>query len=588
MLQQQTKDFNSVRSVELAEKATIRALLNSYLREIGITDPRVEKSAEAYSLPGQGEMFVVNLPSIGKTILGAMTYYSLIGQHTYGAAFHEIIAPGSLPSIDSHGIIGLLLEEMSQRQASDQREAHLTIMKARIENSIGKMSRYIEHYFSSREAQADKRLDFIRSEQSLYYGHPFHPYPKCSEGFADGDLETYSPEMGASFQLHYMAIRKEYISEDWLDGAAQALPSHAAAYAENQFDGNLREFALIPMHPWQANYVMQLPEVQAMMDQSAMIDLGLLGPAVYPTSSVRTVWEPVGGYGYKLPLHVRITNLVRENTPEQLQRTLDAAKVIHRIKNDLNTDYFQILSETGSSSVRFATHSEDWSSSFAVLYRPITVPQASTFVMASLLESYPGEEEPKLIQVIRQSNQGRLPDLLHWLDKYLKISMLPLLRILAGKGISFEAHLQNSLLSMKNGLPDCWYVRDLEGVSIDRIKAAEAGWIHTLISDQSPVLYEESEAWHRTKYYYFVNHLGSLIHTLAVYRQEGEEHCWSVVRQLLEQEKTRAGARLLAYIDDLLLLDYLPAKANFTSCFLSRGETPWYVHIPNPIKGEHS
>ncbi len=168
----------------------------------------------------------------------------------------------------------------------------------------------------------------------------------------------------------------------------------------------------------------------------------------------------------------------------------------------------------------------------------------------------------------------------------MHISMLPLLRILAGKGISFEAHLQNSLLTLKNGLPDCYYVRDLEGVSIDRHKAAEAGWIPTLIEDHSPVLYEEAKAWMRTKYYFFVNHLGSLIHTIAAYCREDEERYWGIVNHLLEQEKSGADERLLAYIDDLLYSDVLPAKANFTSCFLSKGEMPLFVNIPNPIKGQ--
>ena len=587
MLEQQTNDFKAVSSVVLAETATIRALLNCYFREMRITDPRVNKSGEGNPQSGQGEMLVISFPSIGKTITGALTYYSRIGQHAYGDIFHESVRGGSLRQINMYELLELLLEELSRLQNCDKTGAHRNMMKVRIDNSLQKMSQYIERYVSNKQTASDKKLDFIHSEQTLYYGHPFHPYPKSSEGFASGDLEKYSPEMGASFQLHYFAIRKEYVHEEWLDGEDQALPPSVLAFAGEklgQLGQNPLDFALLPMHPWQVNYVIRKPEVQALMKQSAIINLGAAGPVVYPTSSVRTVWDPAGGYGYKLPLHVRITNLVRENTPEQSARSMDAARVIHRVKHELNSDQFKIISETGCSKVRFDSDSDDWSSSFTVIYRPIVVPDASTFVVASLLESFPGEEEPKLIQAIRQSDQGRLPDLYNWLACYLRISMLPLLRILAEKGISFEAHLQNSLLSIKNGLPDCYYVRDLEGVSIDRNKAAETGWINTLIGDQSPVLYEDSEAWLRTKYYFFVNHLGSLIHTVASYRKEDEEGYWGIVRNMLKEEKLKADERLRAYIDDLLLSDDLPAKANFTSCFQWRGETPSFVPIPNPLR----
>lgn len=574
MLQQQTDAVE--KSVELAERATIRALLNSYLRETGKSDPREVMSGL--------KTFILHLPTIGKTITGAITYYSAIGQHVYGSFFYEAMSGGLFRELEMTRLIELLLEELSCRETAGNREAYLHPIKARIENSFRKMSLYIEHYLNRPQSEGAWQPECVRSEQSLYIGHPFHPYPKSTEGFDFGELAAYSPEMGASFQLHYFAVRKEYVQEEWLDGEAEALPPSVILHAQQQLGDQANAYMLLPMHPWQANYVMRQQEVQLRMTQSDILSLGLSGPVVYPTSSVRTVWDPVGGYGYKLPLHIRITNLLRENTQEQTERTMDAAKVIHHLRDELNTDHFQILSEMGYSSVRLDAMPKEWSSCFTVIYRPMALPNASTYVLASLLESLPEEAEPKLIQAIRRSRGGTLPDLVDWLTCYLQISMLPLLRMLAEKGISFEAHLQNSLVSLKDGMPDCCYVRDLEGVSIDRRKAAEAGWIHTLLAEQSPVLYEEPEAWMRTKYYFFVNHLGSLIHTIAAYKQEGEECYWRIVRSQLQQERSGADGRLLPYIDDLLHIESLPAKANFTSCFLSRGETPLFVDIPNPMK----
>lgn len=584
---QQTDTSASMKSLELAEHAAIRVLLNSYLRECGEVDPRTAKSGTRNPLPEHGEAIVIKLPVIGKSILGTMVYFSLIGQHAYGPSLGEMQADGTQKKLDANRLIGLLLEEMSYKEIPEKREAHMNKMRARIENSLHKMRLYIEHFLNHSTSESAKKLDYLRSEQSLFLGHPFHPFPKCSEGFADTELPLYSPEMGASFQLHYMALRKEHVQEEWIDEGEEALAHSVMEYAKQRLVNEAGKYKLIPMHPWQAQYVLQQPDVEELMNLGIILNLGEMGPVVYPTSSVRTVWNPDNGYGYKLPLHIRITNLIRDNTVEQSKRTIDAARVIHHLKAELDSDTFKIILETGSSSVAFnqllLSGPDNLSASFTVIYRPMDLQKSNTYVMASLLESFPGAEEPKLIQAIRQTNKGMLPDLSLWLECYLKISMLPLLQLLAGKGISFEAHLQNSLLSMKNGLPDCYYVRDLEGVSIDRNKAAEAGWIKTLIPDNSPVLYEESEAWMRTKYYFFVNHLGSLIHTIAAYQQADEDCCWRIVKDLLEQEKPKASKCLLAYIDDLMYSSHLPAKANFMSCFQSRGETPLFVNIPNPI-----
>ncbi|WP_411502130.1 IucA/IucC family protein [Brevibacillus centrosporus] len=571
MLGQQTNVSVSKSSAELAEQATIRAVLNSYLRETKAP------------LETERDVFILKLPSIGKSITGELLYSSAIGQHAYGPVFHEIMPDGAHRQLEMSSLARLLLDELGAKETSGPRSAYVSQLMAHIENSYRKMSMHLDYYQSHRQSLVKGKLDCIKSEQSLYYGHPFHPYPKSAEGFQDEELAMYSPEMGAAFQLHYFAIQEELVYEEWLEGHGPKLTDDVEAHAKQQLTDGAGTYKIVPMHPWQAAFVFQLPQVQARLQRGEIISLGLLGPVFYPTSSVRTVWNPAGGYGYKLPLHVRITNLVRENSWEQARRTMDAAKVIHHLQDDIQSDSFQILSETGFSHIRIDS-SEDASPYFTVIHRPIVLENESTYVVASLLESFPGETEPKLIQAIRQSGQEPLPDLDLWLERYLQISLLPLMRLLARRGISFEAHLQNSLVSLKNGWPDCYYVRDLEGVSIDRQVAAQSGWIGTLVDADSPVLYEEAQAWMRTKYYFIVNHLGSLIHTIAAYRQVGEEHYWRIVQKLLQQEKATADKRLLAYINNLLQSDSLPAKANLRSCFLKRGETPLFVDIPNPMK----
>lgn len=87
------------------------------------------------------------------------------------------------------------------------------------------------------------------------------------------------------------------------------------------------------------------------------------------------------------------------------------------------------------------------------------------------------------------------------------------------------------------------------------------------------------------KYYFFVNHLGALIHTIARINKLDEGFYWHTVRSVLLKELAvmDAASPSGGYIHDLLENPDLPAKANLISRFQERSETPDYVPMRNPI-----
>ncbi|MBW7460049.1 short-chain oxidoreductase, partial [Paenibacillus sepulcri] len=337
-------------SEELAERTAVRVLLNSYLRETGAYDPRIaEPVPEEQGSRQAVEEMMIRLPVLGKGIRGYLTYFSVMGQHVYGSSFYEVQGDRTSRSLDAKSLIALLLDEMSRDASGPERGQ----MKARIDNSIHKMTIYIEYAMKHTPAEqtAAAKWDFIRSEQSLLLGHPFHPFPKSSEGFGDDELLYFSPEMGASFQLNYIALRCDYVQEQRLAGEEEMVDPAVILHARQWLGAEWDRYRLLPMHPWQAKYLLRQPFAEQLMQRGDLIDFGVLGPAVYPTSSVRTVWDKNSGRGFKLPLHVRITNLVRDNTQEQCMRTMDAARVIRSIRGRIESDGFKVLTETGYSSV---------------------------------------------------------------------------------------------------------------------------------------------------------------------------------------------------------------------------------------------
>ncbi|AMA71819.1 Siderophore synthetase component [Aneurinibacillus thermoaerophilus] len=582
--------------MKLTEKEMLKRILNAYLRETGNHDPRDQQAVQTLSLPVHTETAMkIFLPHTKNTILGTLTYWSAGGHHAYGDTFFQETETGK-KTLSFEQIVLFIMQEVSisepDKTLRQQKQEELIRM---IKNSLKNMRIYSQQT-TTREGLATARFDFRYSEQSLYYGHPFHPTPKSSEGFTAEDLRKYAPEMGAAFPLHYFALSPELIIEGWVNKQEEEtdpfIPEAIATQARQQLNTEYESYVLLPCHPWQAMYLLTQPLVKKLIEEKQLIDLGPLGKNVYPTSSVRTVWSPEHQCFYKLSLHIRVTNFIRENTREQLYRTLDAAKVVHCVKDRYNSENFTILLENGfrTVSIPYATHAENEQimASFSAILReaPAECQEENTpYVIASLFEVPPKEKEPALFYAIRRQNEKReLPNLFEWLKQYLSISLQPILQLFAETGISLEAHVQNSMLRLKDGFPSKFYVRDLEGISVDREQAKKQNWVDTIISAASPVLYSNEQAWFRLKYYFFVNHLGHLVHTLARYSHQDEYLFWQTVREFLQSMKiTTASPQLQSLIDDLLHSDTLPAKANLFSCFQKRGENPLYMDIPNPI-----
>jgi siderophore synthetase component len=401
--------------------------------------------------------------------------------------------------------------------------------------------------------------------------------------------------LGASFSLHYFALSHRLVYDDFLpEPARNVIPAKVLSQAGgclNLVDGDWR---LLPCHPRQAAFLYRLPPVQTLIAEGELRYLGPLGGPVYPTSSVRTVFDPEHPLFFKLPLNVRITNFIRINPLEHLQRSMDVSKAVKTFRSEVSTPGFTVLLEIGFRTIACEewseTEREELASQFGVLFResPAAMGTMTPMVLASLLESSPQSREPAIVRALWRAGGGRPPDLsfcLEWLRQYLKISVLPLLRLFIQTGISLEAHVQNTLVALNNGWPLHLFVRDLEGGSISRERAEQNGLYGRLLHENSPAFYRDEEAWHRLKYYLFVNQLGHLISTIARYLPAEEAKLWQAVRSVLEERPrvatTHAEKR---YLEELLDDPKLPAKANLLSCFQQRGEQPVYVAIPNPLR----
>ncbi|MFD1175987.1 IucA/IucC family protein [Paenibacillus puldeungensis] len=532
-----------------------KLLLNCYIREL------VQEFGELILMNADTMEYAVLFKASGVTVYGKLSYYSDTGEHEYHS-----MRWSSKEKIDGlveyRDLVRWIIREVSG--VAEIRKEKAQSFAERVDNSNRNLALFLE--------QADELeiSDYRTSEQALIYGHPFHPFPKNSLGFSEMDVRMYSPELRTSFQLKYFAVRRDMYQEEWVSDEKKVLLQESLnVQLRDRLGDRSSEYALLPVHPWQYNHVLELAAVQEYVREGKLIPLGSLGPLAYPTTSVRTVFLPEMNCNIKLPLNMQITNMVRNNSDIQMRRTLDASRYLLQQDGFGPESPTRIAYETGFTTCRF--EEEELTRLFTIAYRPIEYDTNCTFVLASLVEAPVPGKPSRLISMLKAD----ITHIERWFERYLDLSLLPIVRIAWEKGIHFEAHLQNTLLSIREGMPTAFIIRDLEGVSVEIEKKSGE------LSSSSPLFYPREEAWARTSYYFIVNHLGSLIHTIARDVRVMEEHFWRIVHEVLMQEYLRSGN---AYVKYLLTSDVFHAKRNMMSCLWGISETPAYVPVRNMIK----
>lgn len=540
---------------ETAERAAAERLLNSYFRETG-KSPLGFPGPDYPALPlemvaSSGDVMWIKLPEGG--ILGTVLRLSESGLHRYGRLLW-IMENNAWQEATVQDLSELIIGQLSGHTSQE------VALQTEVDSSVAKTAHFL---------RADKQRS--DSESRVLFGHPFHPTPKSSEGWERQDMEQFAPEMAATFQLEHLAVSPTLLSEAALPGHELPLPGR------------------LPCHPWQARYLSTQPWMQELVRQGHVRFLGPQGPKVQPTSSVRTV--RLGSWYLKLPLNIRVTHFFRLNPNEHLQRSLDVGRTIQAASAPSTEAGSTILLESGWRTLRLP---DNQAQHLGVLFR--ATPKGQAHVLAALLESDPDGTAAPLREILARTGSAE-----KWLQAYLGLALPGALGWWFERGVSLEAHVQNTLVSLKQGWPSHVYFRDLEGGSLWR-EHPRSAWKAAGLEEQGPAIYSERAAWKRLLYYFFVNHLGHLVANLAAaacdpldpklaranLRQE--QLLWGEVRKGLREyplEALPVEVRDLArgYLDELLSRATLPAKANLLSRFQELGDEALYVEIPNPIKG---
>ncbi|MDT0482988.1 IucA/IucC family protein [Streptomyces sp. DSM 41640] len=369
---------------------------------------------------------------------------------------------------------------------------------------------------------------YLRSEQCLVTGHPYHPAPKARGGGPVGAWLPYAPEAHARFPLVLLGLREDTVVEEGDTSALDTLGEAPPGYR------------LLPAHPWQLDLV----SCTEAFEDGRLIRLGTTGFETWPTAAVRTVYAPAQDLFLKFSLDVRITNDIRRlwrHDLLKLRRTDEAAARAFAASPGSGA----WLSDCGYRTADFAFEE------LAVLVRDglhdHVRPGATPLLAAALVEGFEG------------SPLHATADPAAWWEAYLGVVVPPALAAFADHGVVLEAHLQNTLVAVDaDGTPVQALFRDAEGVK--------------LLADVS-----RAAGWERLVYCLVVNHLCEVAAALAE-RHPGFSPWPAARRELARHDLPEAAA--------LLTAPTLPGKTNLLLRWTGAdGADARYLPLPNPLAG---
>ncbi|MDX3231527.1 IucA/IucC family protein [Streptomyces sp. ME19-01-6] len=550
-----------------ADDVVAHTLLNCLLREVS--------GPEHQTVVADGHLRL-RLPLCGVLLRVALRRTSLIGAHRFTGPVTEE-RDGAWAEMSWHTLAEYIHRELRLRTGVRNDE-----FLEQVASSHGGVTVALESLESrgrtaaSHPTAGDPHLTYLASEQSLFFGHRFHPTPKARSGSADS-WARFAPETGARFPLHHLAVRRAHVREESASAGALAPLDRQRPVPDG--------YRLLPVHPWQYAMLRDHPALRAAIARGDVLDLGPGGQDFAPTASVRTLYD--GRDFLKFSLNVRITNCLRKNAEYELSGAVALTRLLEPVAADLTARFpgAALLREPAYRTLDLGGERE-LIEGFGVIVREGLAarlrPGLTGLLAAAVADEYPAPGGARVAQLLGDTGPGHA---LAWWEAYLALLVPPVLAAYFDHGVVLEPHLQNVVVGVDpSGLPRQVLFRDLEGTKLlpEHHAAALAALPPALAG---PMTYDRERGWERVVYCLLVNHLAEMLAALADRHPHLEPELWSAVRRVLDERGAAHDAppALRALIAGVPL----PAKANLLTRWARKADRhAGYVRIASPLASD--
>jgi siderophore synthetase component len=561
---QRTNPAWEAASRDAAGRLAVEALLRCWIVERQV--PRPDGDALEVEVGGS----VLRIP---------VEYWSPTGMH-------RLAAPrDSLGSVDVGDVARLLGEE-----AGATGESLGKLVQRAVESSARIAAHVAAHAAGPAVTDPEtpsQSTPFLTAEQGLIAGHPLHPTPKSRDALSDADAARYSPELRGSFPLHWFAVAPHLAAHE--SELGPSAPDLATFLSGLTPDGRV----LVPAHPWQAQDLLQRPEIRKLIDAGDLQHLGEAGPHWYPTSSLRTVYRPDRPVMLKLSLGLRITNSRRENLRKELLRGVEAHRLL---SGDLGTQLltahpgFRVLTDAGYLAVDGVTGLD-----VSFRHSPFQ-PTDHVYCVAALTDlgrgavasdGHPHELAVHLLSLAAVEQRPVRAVALEWFARYVMNLITPLFWLDAEHGVTLEAHQQNTLIQLdSSGYPGAGWYRDNQGFYYreSRVGHLEAISGIPALGQASETVVADDVVTERLLYYAGINNLMGMVGALGCARIASERELLGLAAELLGPLRGHRPVDLLLGAESLRRkANLLTRAADLDELVGDLATQSVYVEIANPF-----
>ncbi|WP_049929125.1 IucA/IucC family protein [Halopiger goleimassiliensis] len=582
----------------IAREATVHSFLNCYCHETQAGEFVPAADAPIDCAPTSGLVLRCALANQGIELFVPVAYRSPTGRHLFDLPGYYRTDDDPI-ELDYVTLATLVTKDLELEGDADARDDLLE----RVIRSCRNVERYVAARADDGETLYGTAFTFREAEQSLVFGHLRHPTPKSRRGMGR-HADRYAPELEGSFPLQYFRADPDIVtSESALAVAAaewvrEALHDDPAADLEDRLDA---DDVVIPLHPLQAEHLLDRPAVRDLVSAGRLESLGELGREFHPTASVRTLYAPDAPFMVKCSLPVEITNSLRTNKRDELERGVAVAELLStELGQELRDRFpaFDVIRDPAYLTIEpnaLAIDADE--SGFEVVFRenPFQGEDArrASPVVALCQDAIDGRSRlARLVDSIA-TNEGRDPAAVSeaWFRQYLEISVRPLLWLYLEWGLGLEAHQQNSVVRLdEEGYPAAFRYRDNQGFYMpeganDRIDTVAPG-----IGERANSLCPAAVADERIRYYVVLNNAFGVINAFGTAGLVDEHRLLDVLQA--ELESLRQFDRFdTTILDPLLESATVPRKANLLTRFRgldeleapSLDEQSVYADVRNPL-----
>ncbi|MDV7766014.1 IucA/IucC family protein [Peribacillus sp. CSMR9] len=586
---------------QIAERATMQSFLNCYFRETG--NCSLEETKNWPDLEGSipDSLLVSNLLSQDIALLVPLKYWSETGRHIFTFPIYYQNASKQVRELDYVTMVSIVSKELLNEQGRTDSEDELML---RVILSSQNIQRYVEARTEDIDALQSPDFTFIEAEQSLLFGHLFHPTPKSKQGISEKDEWIYSPELKGEFQLHYFLAEPSIVIQDSSEvrSASEIIKQELAGDLEissefrDTYCQKESRYSIIPAHPLQAKVLIEKEEVKRLIEQGTIIYVGPLGKKFTATSSFRTVYSATSRYMYKFSVPVKITNSLRANLQKELDRGVEIAKLIDSKVGDVLKEQhpsFRIIKDPAYLTIK--TTEQESGFDVDIRENPFYENNEQASLIAGLCQDNAYGAPSRLGAIIRKlsADENRSTEEVSkdWFKTYLSMTLKPMLWLFEVYGIVLEAHQQNSIIQLQDGYPSTFYYRDNQGYYYCESKVDRLLKILPELSEKSFTICSDEVAEERLQYYFFFNHLLGLINNFGTEGLLSEKTLLQLVQEQLETSSRESGDEgLNRVIARLLHARELSCKANLLTRFHDMDELVGsletqsvYTTIENPF-----